>query len=153
MSGKDPSDEKASYRQIEAITVNINNPTGITGSLKYKVYVQRLGWQDFKDAGTEAGTVAKGLKIEALKMELTGDLAEQYRIEYAVVLQKYGNNQGFVSDGSLAGTIGETKLIEEIKITMFITASMSGISAGSAGRRTELLAERKISQNSWKRYR
>lgn len=116
LSGKDPSDEKASYRQIEAITVNINNPTGITGSLKYKVYVQRLGWQDFKDAGTEAGTVAKGLKIEALKMELTGDLAEQYRIEYAVVLQKYGNNQGFVSDGSLAGTIGETKLIEEIKI-------------------------------------
>ena len=125
LSGKDPSDANAPYRQIEAITVNINNPTGITGSLKYKVYVQRFGWQDFKDAGTEAGTASKGLKIEALKMELTGDLAEQYRIEYAVVLQKYGNNQGFVSDGSLAGAIGETKLIEEIKIRIVPVATGS----------------------------
>ena len=43
------------YRQIEAITVNLNNSTGFDGSLKYSVYVQSKGWQEFKSAGNEAG--------------------------------------------------------------------------------------------------
>ena len=48
-------------------------------------------------------------------MELTGELAKTYMIEYAVLLEKYGN-QGYVSEGSVAGSIGEPKKIEEIKI-------------------------------------
>ena len=104
------------YRQIEGITVGLNNSTGVSGSLKYSVYVQQKGWQDYKNAGTEAGTKFQGLKIEGLKMELTGELANQYTVEYEVKLQKLGNAQGFVSDGTIAGIPDDSKLIEEIKI-------------------------------------
>ena len=61
------------YKPIEAINVNISNSTGYEGSLKYSVYVQSKGWQDFKTAGNDAGMINKALRIEALKMELTGD--------------------------------------------------------------------------------
>ena len=35
------------YKPIEAINVNISNSTGYEGSLKYSVYVQSKGWQEF----------------------------------------------------------------------------------------------------------
>ena len=106
------------YKPIEAINVNISNSTGYEGSLKYSVYVQSKGWQDFKTAGNDAGMINKALRIEALKMELTGELASKYTIEYEVLLEKNGSSQGFVSDGAVAGSIGEPKKIEEIKIRM-----------------------------------
>ena len=104
------------YRQIEAVNVDLKNTTGIPGSLRYSVYVQSKGWQAFKNAGEDCGLINKALRIEALKMELTGELAEKFTVEYAVFLEKEGNSQGFVSDGAVAGTIGEPKKIEEIKI-------------------------------------
>ncbi len=104
------------YRNIEAINVNIDNTTGYAGSLQYSVYVESKGWQDYTAAGNEAGLKNKALRIEALKMELTGALASRYRVEYAVRMEKDSKFQGFVSDGAVAGTIGDTKRIEEIKI-------------------------------------
>ena len=104
------------YKPIEAINVKLTNSSGVTGSLKYSVYVQSKGWQEFKTEGNDAGIANQALRIEALKMELTGALADSYTVEYAVVLEKDGNVQGFVSDGAVAGTVGEPKKIEEIKI-------------------------------------
>lgn len=103
-------------RQIEAINVSLNNTSGTTGSLRYSVYVQGEGWQEYKTEGNDAGIINKALKIEAIKMELTGDLASSYFVEYSVVYEKGGSAQGFVSDGAVAGTIGESKKIESIKI-------------------------------------
>jgi hypothetical protein len=49
-------------------------------------------------------------------MYLTGELAEVYTVEYAVHIQDYGDAQGFVSDGALAGTTGESKRLEEVRV-------------------------------------
>ena len=103
-------------KRVEAITVNLNNTTGISGSLRYRVHVQNIGWQDFKNAGTEAGTRGQSLRLEGMEIELTGDLATYYTVEYAVHIQDYGDAQGFVSDGALAGTTGESKRLEEVRI-------------------------------------
>ena len=112
-SRTNPDDE---YRQIESITLNLDNSTGIEGSLRYSVYLYGKGWQDYKNSGSEAGAINKGLWIEGIKMELTGDLASQYTVEYAVQVQKDGFAQGFVSDGTIAGYVNAAKKIEEIKI-------------------------------------
>jgi len=109
-------DDNNECRQFEGITVDLSNSTGISGSLKYSVYVQSQGWQEYKAAGEEAGTRNTGFRIDALKMELTGDLATKYTLEYAVKVQKNGYSQGFVADGAVAGSESESKKIEEIKI-------------------------------------
>ena len=113
---KGRTSENEEYRQFEGITVNLNNSTSASGTLRYSVYIQGKGWQDYVNAGSEAGFRNKGLRIDALKMELTGELASQYTVEYAVKIQKNGYSQGFVSDGSIAGSESESKRIEEIKI-------------------------------------
>ena len=44
---KGHTNENEEYRQFEGITVNLNNSTGYSGTLKYSVYVQSKGWQEF----------------------------------------------------------------------------------------------------------
>ena len=105
-------------KRVEAITVNLENNTGVTGSLKYRVHVQNEGWQGWKTSGQKAGTSGKSYRLEGLQIELTGDLAEEYIVEYRVHIQDYGDNQGWVHDGALAGTTGESKRLEEVQIRL-----------------------------------
>ena len=101
-------------KRIEQLTFFFDNPTGLSGTLQYRVHVQDIGWMDWVDAGKPAGTTGQGKRIEAIEMRLTGDLAENYTILYRVHIQDYGYAQGWVKDGTLAGTTGEAKRIEEI---------------------------------------
>ena len=102
--------------RVEAITINLENNTGYGGSLQYRVHVQDIGWQDYRNAGEMAGTSGLSKRLEGIEMELTGELAAYYTVEYAVHIQDYGDAQGFVSDGALAGTTGESKRLEEVQV-------------------------------------
>ncbi|MCR4689393.1 MAG: hypothetical protein K5745_07595 [Saccharofermentans sp.] len=110
-------------KRVESITVNLMNNTGLTGTLRYRVHVQNIGWQEYKQAGSEAGTRGRALRLEGIEMELTGELASSYSVEYAVHIEDYGDAQGFVSDGTLAGTTGESKRLEEVRIRIVPKAS------------------------------
>lgn len=101
-------------KRIEQMTFNLSNPTGLSGTLQYRVHVQDIGWMDWVDAGKPAGTTGEGKRIEGIEMRLTGELAENYTIMYMVHIQDYGYAQGWVKDGTLAGTTGESKRIEEV---------------------------------------
>ena len=103
-------------KRVEAITINLTNDTGISGTLQYRVHVQDIGWQGYRYAGEMAGTSGQSKRLEGIEMELTGDLAAYYTVEYAVHIQDYGDAQGFVADGALAGTTGESKRLEEVQV-------------------------------------
>ncbi len=103
-------------RRLEAITINMDNQTGVDGSLEYRTHVENIGWQDYVSAGTMAGTSGQCLRIEGIEIRLTGDLAALYSVEYQTHIQDYGDSQGYVSDGLLAGTTGQSRRIEELKV-------------------------------------
>lgn len=105
-------------RRVEAITIDLENSTGLSGSLEYRVHVQDIGWQDYRNAGEMAGTEGQAQRLEGIEMILTGDLAEYYSVVYRVHIQDYGDAQGWVSDGALAGTTGEAKRLEEIQVKL-----------------------------------
>ena len=86
-------------------------------SVSYKAHVQNSGWQQSVSDGATAGTVGKGLAMEALQIELqnTGEL--QGDIEYCAHVQDIGW-QSKVSNGSMAGTVGRAKSIEAVKINI-----------------------------------
>ncbi len=104
--------------RVEAITINLENNSGLSGSLEYRVHVQDIGWQDYRDAGEMAGTEGQAKRLEGIEMNLTGELAEYYSVVYCVHIQDYGDAQGWVSDGALAGTTGESKRLEEIQVKL-----------------------------------
>ena len=103
-------------KRVESMTINLQNESGYTGTIQYRVHRQTYGWTDWVNAGQPAGTTGQGKRLEAIQMRLTGELAAHYDIRYQVHIQTYGDNQGWVYNGALAGTTGEAKRLEEVKI-------------------------------------
>lgn len=108
--------KKGKKKRIENVTLNFKNTTKYEGSLKYRVYVQKKGWTDWKTSGQKAGTTGKGLRIEGIRIELTGELAKHYTVVYSAYMQTFKGKQSWVSDGASAGTPGEGKRVEQIQI-------------------------------------
>ena len=103
-------------KRVESMTINLQNESGYTGTIQYRVHRQTYGWTDWVNAGQPAGTTGQGKRLEAIPMRLPGELAQHYDIRYQVHIQTYGDNQGWVYNGALAGTTGEAKRLEEVKI-------------------------------------
>ena len=103
-------------KRVESMTINLQNESGYTGTIQYRVHRQTYGWTNWLNAGQPAGTTGQAKRLEAIQMRLTGELAQHYDIRYQVHIQTYGDNQGWVYNGALAGTTGESKRLEEVKI-------------------------------------
>lgn len=103
-------------KRVESMTINLQNESGYTGTIQYRVHRQTYGWTNWLNAGQPAGTTGEAKRLEAIQMRLTGELAQHYDIRYQVHIQTYGDNQGWVYNGALAGTTGEAKRLEEVKI-------------------------------------
>ena len=98
--------------------------TVVTPNVTYKVHVQTDGWEkNYIAAGQTSGTVGKALRLEAISIKLVNGDGTDFNktkgsIEYKVHVQTYGWRQGYVSDGKPAGTEGEAKRLEAIKIRL-----------------------------------
>lgn len=79
--------------------------------LQYQVHVQDLGWQEWKNAGEEAGTTGECKQIEAIKLKGNNGLDVSYRVH----MQDIGWGD-WVSNGEQAGTTGQNRQIEAINI-------------------------------------
>ena len=99
-------------KKIEAIQMQlVNAPDGI--DIKYRTYVENVGWQDAVDAGQTAGTTGKNQKIYALRISLEN--TDKYSIMYRVHLEDKGW-QPWTYDGNIAGSITDNKKIEAIQV-------------------------------------
>ena len=101
-------------KKIESIKISINKKT-IKGSVAYSTHVSDIGWQDYVSEGDEAGKI--GERIEAIKIKLTGELAEVYDIYYRVHVAQVGW-MTWTSNDNPAGTITAGKQIEAIEIQL-----------------------------------
>ncbi|MCL2807723.1 MAG: putative Ig domain-containing protein [Coriobacteriia bacterium] len=114
--------------RLEGIKINLKNNTGISGGISYSTHVQSIGWQkkvslntngkSLKDVkGPMSGTSGKALRLEAITIELTGDLKKHYDIYYRVHAQKVGW-MGWARNGEQAGTAGHAYRLEGIQIVL-----------------------------------
>ncbi len=78
-------------------------------------HVQRLGWIDAtegEDGTIVLGTTGQGLRVEAMRLRVSGG-----SVSYQAHVQSVGWDS-WASDGELAGTEGEAKRLEGIKICL-----------------------------------
>ena len=87
------------------------------GNIEYCAHVSNIGWQDWVKDGKTAGTTGKALAVEAVKIKLTGDLAEHYDVYYRTHVRNIGW-QSWVKNGNQAGTTGQAKSVEAIQIKL-----------------------------------
>lgn len=103
-----------SDKRIESIVINSHVPDV---SMTYSTHVQSAGWTDWVKDGEESGTTGLGRRIEAIKIDLEGDLSENYVVYYRVYTD-YDGWLGWAKDGEPAGTEGFGRKIEGIEILL-----------------------------------
>ena len=95
-----------------------------TSKIRYRVYLQGTGWQDWKENGAIAGTTGQKKRIEAIEMHLEGQIAEEYDVYYSVHMAKIGwsayvkGNPDSSAGDDIVGTKDLSKRIEAVKIQL-----------------------------------
>ena len=113
-------------KRLESVCIKMNNNTGYSGSIAYRVHVQSYGWLGWANNGEKAGTSGKAKRLEGIEIKLTGELAEHYDVRYRVHIQTYGDSQGWVYNGALAGTTGEAKRLERLQVQIIPKSVVTG---------------------------
>ena len=110
-------------KRLEGINIKLTNKP-YDGGIAYTTHVQTYGWQgDENDSskwmtnGKMSGTSGESKRLEAIKIKLTGEMAEHYDIYYRVHAQTYGW-LGWAKNGDPAGTAGLSRRLEGIQIVL-----------------------------------
>lgn len=109
-------------KRMEALKLylgDIRDDSGnvIEGSIEYQVHCQKYGWMDWVSEGNIAGTSGESKRLEALKICLTGDIANYYDVYYRVHSSKWGT-LGWAKNGEIAGTSGYSRAVESLEIKL-----------------------------------
>lgn len=97
---------------IDLRTIREKNPDA---KLSGDFHIQGIGWVHVDDIehDTILGTIGKSLRLEAFRLHLTG--VPDKKLYYEAHVQDIGW-QGVRSDGEMAGTTGQSKRIEAVRI-------------------------------------
>lgn len=109
---------KKKYYLFLIFVINIifvNNVKADDGLINYSSHVQNIGWQqEFKD-GETSGTSGKSLRLESMKIRLSGNLNGD--VEYQTHVQNIGW-QSWKKNGEISGTTGMSLRLEGIKLKL-----------------------------------
>ena len=114
--------------RLEGLKLDLLNTTGIKGGIEYATHIQSIGWQKpvvLTSSGASStlvqgglsGTTGRGLRLEAMTIKLTGDLAKSYDVYYRVHAQSVGW-MGWAKNGEQAGTAGFGLRLEALQICL-----------------------------------
>ena len=104
-------------KAAEDLKVSILNPVE-DGSVQINANVSGIGWQGWDTpSASEGGTTGQGRAVEAVRLRLTGSLANDYDVYYRV----HASNIGWMAwakDGEEAGTTGMSCSLEAVQIKL-----------------------------------
>ncbi len=113
-------------KRLEGINIKLSNAP-YEGDIVYTTHVQKYGWKDgkpsdttrktWKKNGAMSGTNGEAKRLEAICIDLTGEMAERYDIYYRVHAQTFGW-LGWAKNGEESGTAGYAKRLEGIQIVL-----------------------------------
>lgn len=95
------------------ITVHVIDPN--SPEISYSAHVRDIGWQNYVDEGTIAGTTGRALRMEALKINVASSIPGA--VEYRAHVQNIGWKD-WVSTDQIAGTVGCKLPIEAVSIRL-----------------------------------
>ena len=119
-----------SYR-LEAIQIELTGEMANQYDIYYRVHAQNIGWMGWAKNGEQAGTAGYAYRLEAIQIELVkkggsapdasdSNTSEAFRhpmVQYQTHVQNIGW-QGYVQDGAMSGTSGQSLRLEGIHINL-----------------------------------
>ena len=104
-------------KAVEDLKVSILNPEE-DGSVQIDAHVSGIGWQGWDTpSASEGGTTGQDRAVEAVRLRLTGSLANDYDVYYRV----HASNIGWMAwakDGEEAGTTGYGRSVEAVQVRL-----------------------------------
>lgn len=119
-------------KRLEAIQIRLTGAVAEQYDVYYRVHVQDKGWMDWAKNGDPSGTAGYGYRLEAIQIVLgpKGGAApgstscpfiDRYPVIPSVSYQAHIQDigwQGYQSNGTVAGTSGQSKRMEAIHIKL-----------------------------------
>lgn len=105
--------------RVEAMKIRTEDPSVM--GISYQAHVQNIGWQNPVPAtasssdGVIAGTTGRGLRVEAVRISLTGEASRFFDVWYRAHVQNFGW-MAWTSNGNSAGTAGMAFRVEALQI-------------------------------------
>ncbi len=103
-------------KQMQAFKIDLNNE-GVSGDIVYQAYNASTGWQEQVSGGNVAGSISSNKMLEAIKINLTGDMASKYDVYYRVLTGQTGW-LGWASNGNPAGKVGFGSEIKAMQVRL-----------------------------------
>ncbi len=98
-----------------------NDASTVFGSVSYQTHVQDIGWQAPVSSGMTAGTTGRAKRVEALKINLLSQDGAPLG-NNSISLQSHISGIGWesqpVGNGQTSGTVGQSRAIEAIKLSL-----------------------------------
>lgn len=94
----------------------INQAPGVTGTLVYQVNLSGYGWLDQVENGASLGGEEGDAPLEAVRFNLTGQLAEQYDVYYTVF--QNGVWTPWAMNGETAGQEGASLRVDGVRASV-----------------------------------
>ncbi|MCI8292664.1 MAG: hypothetical protein HFH53_03900 [Hespellia sp.] len=136
----------AESKRLEAIEIKLEGSAAKNYDIYYRVHAQTYGWLDWAKNGASAGTEGLAKRLEAIQIVLvkkgasapgsmerpfikgdtTNTVVTPPSVAYRTHVQTHGW-QEWVSNGKTAGTTGEAKRLEGIKINLENVSTDGGI--------------------------
>ena len=113
-------------RRIEAIRIRLNGELASKYHIYYRTHIQNYGWLGWAKDGEYSGSQGYSLRMEALQIKLieiakestdSGVAFQAPSIKYRTQLQGTGW-QDYRTEGQVAGTIGQSRRMESVKIEL-----------------------------------
>ncbi|MDR1800907.1 MAG: hypothetical protein LBQ95_03610 [Lachnospiraceae bacterium] len=110
----------SSFLKLTSLKIDMNaTNTGIGGGIRYSIHQQNVGWTSWVNQGTSVGSTNGSLRMEGLKIEMTGEMANYFDVYYRVNTRAYGW-LGWAKNGQAAGTTGLSEPIGAIQIRLVL---------------------------------
>lgn len=108
---------------VTAVRASLRNqPSGMPGTIAYQVNLSGQGWLEWAENRMDGGKTDTAAPLEALKMKLTGDLADHYDVYYSVL--QTGTWTQWVKNGEKAGVDGQGLRIDGFKVSIAVKGQL-----------------------------
>lgn len=137
-------------RQIEGVKIELSGEIAQVYDIWYQVYTAETGWSGWASNGDAAGSEGLGAGIRSLAVRLLpkgavppGSTDNAYRVSEGhptLLYQAHSADigwQGLVTGGEVAGTTGQSKALEAIRVGL-VGANSSGV-----------VVEAHVAENGW----
>lgn len=95
-------------KKIEAVRIKLENCEKY--SIKYRTYLQNIGWQEWVYDGEISGTTGQNRKLEAIEIEITEKVSPKYWIYLDADIPSTANKEKYKIKGWVMTNVKNTKL-------------------------------------------